>query len=417
MTGETPTRERIKTTCPRDCYDACGMVAVKDDGVVRKILGDPDHHVARGGLCGKCAIAYNGVWLDPAARLTRPLKRVGPKEGAFEPVSWDEALGLVAEKLTALAGAGDAAKLVQAHYTGTVGLIAGWYPLRFFSHYGATEVDPDTVCNKAGHVALEYVLGDSLDGFDPEQAADAATILVWGANPSHTAPHMHRQWLRDTDARVIAIDPIAHRTATERADMHLKLKPGTDAALAFGFLHVAYRDGLLDQEFIANNVLGFDLLAPAIDAATPAATAALTGVSADLIEAAATAYAKGPSLLWLGQGMQRTRRGGNAFRAAAALAAATGNIGKPGAGICYMNGPGSRGIDMDTVVPPSLDRGTASVSHMDLAAVLADPDRSRAFCHWNCNPWPRRRTRPNCAPPWRGRTCSTSPATCSPRTR
>ncbi len=387
MTGQTPTRERIKTTCPRDCYDACGMIAVKDDGVVRKILGDPEHHVAKGALCGKCAIAYNGVWRDPSARLSQPMKRVGPKgTSSFEEITWDEALDIVADKLTAMAEAGDNAKLIQAHYTGTVGLIGGWYPLRFLSHYAATEVDPDTVCNKAGHVALDYMFGDSLEGFDPEQAKDAATIVVWGANPSHTAPHMHKAWLKDTDAKIIAIDPIAHRTATERADLHLKLKPGTDAALAFGFMHIAYRDGLLDQEFIAKNVVGFDLLASAIDAATPAATAALTGVPEDLIEQAAIAYAKGPSLLWVGQGMQRTRRGGNAFRAVASLAAATGNIGKTGAGICYMNGPASRGIDMDSVVPPSLDRGMDSVSHMDMAAVLADPSKSSAFLHWNCNP-------------------------------
>jgi anaerobic selenocysteine-containing dehydrogenase len=69
----------IRTTCPRDCYDACGIAVVKRaDGLV-KVLGDPDHPVARGALCGKCAIAYNGAWLDPKARVTQPLKRVGPK--------------------------------------------------------------------------------------------------------------------------------------------------------------------------------------------------------------------------------------------------------------------------------------------------------------------------------------------------
>ena len=72
-------KEHIRTTCPRDCYDACGIVAVKRDGKVTKILGDPQHPVSRGALCGKCALAYNGVWRDPAVRLTRPLKRSGPK--------------------------------------------------------------------------------------------------------------------------------------------------------------------------------------------------------------------------------------------------------------------------------------------------------------------------------------------------
>lgn len=387
MSGRATPPEFIKTTCPRDCYDACGMVASIKDGKVSRIAGDREHPVSRGVLCGKCAIVYNGVWRDEAARLTTPLKRVGPKgESAFEPISWDEALTLVADRLKGLADAGKQAKVLHAHYTGTVGLVAGWYPLRFLNYYGATEVDPDSVCNKAGHVALGYVFGDSLTGFDPATAKDAKTLVVWGANPSHTAPHMHKHWLKETDARIITIDPIVHKTASERSSLHLQLRPGTDAALAFGFLHVARREGLLDESFIAAHVHGFEALLPAIEAATPAATAEATGVPAALIEEAAIAYATGPSLLWMGQGMQRTRRGGNAFRALGALVAGTGNIGKPGAGFCYMNGPDSRGIDMDLVVPPALNRDAGSVSHMDLAATLADAEEASVFLTWNCNP-------------------------------
>ena len=84
MTGE---KEVLKTTCPRDCYDACGIVAIKRDGAITRVLGDPDHPVSRGALCGKCALAYNGVFRDPEIRLQTPLKRTGAKgEGRFEPV-------------------------------------------------------------------------------------------------------------------------------------------------------------------------------------------------------------------------------------------------------------------------------------------------------------------------------------------
>ena len=87
-------KDVIRTTCPRDCYDSCGIAVVRRDGAIAKVLGDPDHPVSRGALCGKCAIAYNGAWRDPAARLARPLRRAGAKgEGRFEPVSWDEAIG------------------------------------------------------------------------------------------------------------------------------------------------------------------------------------------------------------------------------------------------------------------------------------------------------------------------------------
>ncbi|MFG1360561.1 molybdopterin-containing oxidoreductase family protein [Xanthobacter pseudotagetidis] len=380
----------IKTTCPRDCYDACGIVVSRKGGTIQKVLGDPEHAVTRGALCGKCAIAYNGAWRAPELRLSTPLRRVGAKgEGAFAPISWDEALALIAERFGALAAAGAARTILHTHYTGTVGLVGGWYPIRFFNRLGATEVDPDTVCNKAGHVALEMTFGNSLEGFDPRTAREARTIVVWGANPSFSAPHQNKGWLKAAQAagtRIIAVDPIAHDTA-RAADLHLQLLPGSDAALAFAFIHVLKREGLADEAFLAAHVLGAEELARAIAAMTPERAAALSGVPAALIEEAARAYGAGPSLLWLGQGVQRQPFGGNAFRALAALVAFSGNLGKPGAGFLYMNGPGGRGIDMATLTCPELAADAPpAISHMDLAATLEDAERARAFVNWNNNP-------------------------------
>jgi anaerobic selenocysteine-containing dehydrogenase len=79
--------EVVLTTCPRDCYDACGIAVVKRDGEIRHVRGDPEHPVSRGRLCRKCSIGYNGAFRDPAARLTQPLRRVGQKgKGGFETV-------------------------------------------------------------------------------------------------------------------------------------------------------------------------------------------------------------------------------------------------------------------------------------------------------------------------------------------
>jgi anaerobic selenocysteine-containing dehydrogenase len=382
----TTERDVVRTTCPRDCYDACGIAVLRRDGVITKVLGDPDHPVARGALCGKCALAYNGIWRDQAARLTTPLRRVGKKgEGQFAPAGWDEALADIGARLNTIR-AQNPARILQTHYTGTVALLSTAFPLRFFNAIGATEIDPDSVCNKAGHVALEWTLGDSCAGFDPRAAATAACILVWGANPAAAAPHMHKTWLRETQAKIIVIDPIAHPTAAE-ADLHVQLRPGTDAALAFGFMHIAQRDKLLDESFIAARVIGWDALAPQIEAATPAWVSAVTDVPIPVIEAAARAYAAGPSLLWLGQGAQRQAQGGNFFRAAAALAAVTGNLAKPNAGLCYLNGPATRGIDMATITCPELagPGGTPSISHLDLAETLLDPARAGALLCWNNN--------------------------------
>jgi anaerobic selenocysteine-containing dehydrogenase len=79
--------ETILTTCPRDCYDTCGIVVSKRDGAIRRVRGDRNHPVSRGRLCRKCATAYNGVLLDPHARLLTPLRRDGPKgSGRFRAV-------------------------------------------------------------------------------------------------------------------------------------------------------------------------------------------------------------------------------------------------------------------------------------------------------------------------------------------
>lgn len=360
------------------------MTVVVDDGRVRQVAGDPDHAISRGTLCGKCAIAYNGAWRDPAQRLTRPLRRVGPKGGGqFEPATWEQALGEIATGLRRASADNGPASVLHTHYTGTCSMIAGNFPMRFFRAIGATEVDPDSVCNKAGHEALRYTLGNSLSGFDPRSAADAACILVWGANPSASAPHHHRDWLREATGRKIVIDPIRHPTA-EVADLFLQLRPGSDAALAFGMMRAARDAGLLDTAYIAGHTVGWPELESWVETMPVGRAASLTGVPEHSIREAAEAYARGPSLLWLGQGMQRQRMGGNAFRTAAALAAVTGNIGKPGAGLLYMNGPATRGVDMDRLTGASI--GTMpSISHMDLAEALAAPGRYRALVTWNNN--------------------------------
>jgi anaerobic selenocysteine-containing dehydrogenase len=376
----------IRTTCPRDCYDACGIAVVKRaDGLV-KVLGDPDHPVARGALCGKCAIAYNGAWLDPKARVTRPLKRVGPKgEGRFEPVSWDQATGEIAARFKNIVSVHGPETIWHSHYTGTCSLLAGGFPQRFLNRLGASEVDPDSICNAAGHAALKYMYGASDVGFDPRTAKDSNCILVWGANPFASAPHQHRHWLKEARAKKIVIDPVRHPTAAD-ANLHLQLFPGSDAVLAFAMLHVLKREGMIDRAFLAQNSVGWDELEPVIDRCTPDWAAPITGVPAAQIEEAARIYGNGPSLLWLGQGLQRQPTGGNVFRAVGLLPAATGNLAKPGAGFLYLNGGARRGIDGDYLEAPHLRKGERrKVSHMDLVATLGDPAKAQALITWNIN--------------------------------
>jgi anaerobic selenocysteine-containing dehydrogenase len=374
--------EVILTTCPRDCYDACGVAVVKRDGRVRHVRGDPGHPVSRGRLCQKCSTAYNGVLLDPRARLLHPMRRSGLKgSGSFKRVSWEAAITEVAERL----GGVPPETVLNAHYTGTFALLGFFFPLRFFNRLGATEIDPDTICNKAGHVALDYLYGSSMDGFDPRTAADSAAILVWGANPSASAPHQHDHWLPEAPGQVIVVDPVRTPTAAA-ADLHLQPFPGSDAALAFAMLHVIARDGLSDAAMLHEHAVGWDELEPRLAACTPEWGEAVTGVPGELIERVARAYGEGPSLLWIGQGFQRQPRGGNAVRAVGLLPVVSGNLGKPGTGLLYLNGGDSRRIDEDYLAGAELARHVPEpISHMDLAATLEDPERARALCCWNIN--------------------------------
>lgn len=375
----------VKTTCPRDCYDGCGVLVKTSAAGEVSVVGDPDHVLARGALCGKCSLAYNGVWRDPKARLSRPLKRVGRKgAGTFLPVSWDEALADIASRLNAIRARDGGSAILHTHYTGTCSLLAGVVPLRFFNRIGATEVDPDTVCNKAGHVALQLMYGESTRGFDTRTIDGAKCLMIWGANPSAAAPHVHEHWLSQSKAAKIVIDPIRHDTAAA-ADIHLQLFPGTDGALAFALLHAIRASGRLDRGFIEAHASGWQEIEPQLDACTPAWGEAMTGVPASLIEKAAALYAAGPSLLWMGQGFQRQTFGGNAMRSVGLLPAATGNIGKYGAGFLYLNGWDTRGVDAEYLTAPHLNAAPSpSISHMDLAANL-EAQTTRALITWNNN--------------------------------
>ena len=152
--------ERIRSSCPRDCYDGCGIVIEKRGDALR-VLGDPDHPVARGRLCGKCAIAYNGVWQDPGARLLYPQRRSGPRgSGRFERISWDTALKTIAGKTQSIRAAQGPDAILHTHYSGTLSLLALLFPMRFFHRLGAAEVERATSRIRKFRSALAFALCD-----------------------------------------------------------------------------------------------------------------------------------------------------------------------------------------------------------------------------------------------------------------
>ncbi|MFT7598785.1 MAG: anaerobic selenocysteine-containing dehydrogenase [Acidimicrobiales bacterium] len=377
----------MRTNCPRDCYDNCGIVvrAGRDGRVI--VDGDPDHPVNRGTLCAKCATAYNGVWQDPEERLTTPLRRIGPKgEGAFAPITWHEALAEIAERTQRVVDDHGPAAVLHTHYSGTLSLLALEFPMRFFHRLGATEVEPDSICNLAGHVAWSSMFGTSVAGFDPRSAIASSCILVWGANPSSSAPHMDRHWLGEFPGSVVVVDPVRTDTAA-RADLHLQPYPGSDAALAFAILNELHTSGAFDEDFIAEHVQGAEQLIPTLDRCTPEWGEQQTGVPAEQIREAAELYTAGPALLWAGQGLQRQPTGANVMRAIGLLPVLTGNIGKPGAGISYLNIHPALQAAFGELAGASLaSQPGPKINHIGLASDLEDPYRFGALFSWNTNP-------------------------------
>lgn len=378
----------IRSNCPRDCYDGCGILVHLEQGARPRVVGDPDHPVSRGTLCGKCGISYNGVWQDENVRLQTPLRRSGPKgSGQYEAIGWDEALSTIATKFNGIIDERGGDAILGMQYSGTLSLLAYLFPTRLMHKLGASQVDYSTICNAAGTVAWELLYGGAHMGFDPRTAKDSSCILLWGANPSHSAPHMHKHWLKDSPAKVVVIDPIRTRTAAE-ADLHLQPRPGTDAALAFALLHALRQRGSFDEAFIAQHTVGAQEIAQEIEHCTPQWGEQQTGVPAADIRLAADIYGAGPSLLWVGQSLQRQPRGGNVMRAAGLLPAMTGNVGKPGAGFYYLNAtPFLVGADPQYLEGAQLASGEAKkIGALDLADRLMDPEEFKAFLVWNTNP-------------------------------
>jgi anaerobic selenocysteine-containing dehydrogenase len=320
-------RDVIKCVCPLDCPDTCSMEVEVEDGVAVALRGDRDHPFTRGALCGKMAGYLDHVYRPD--RVLRPLRRVGAKgEGKFEPIGWDEALGEIAGRFRAIAGSADGPQAILPYsYYGTMGKIqSSGLDRRFFHRLGASILDR-TICASAGAAGYEYTLGRGRLGADPMAVPGCKLILNWGSNTAVTNSHL---WSLMVDARrdgatLVAIDPYRSPTAS-RCDWHIAIRPGTDAALALGLMHVIWRDGLEDADYLARATVGADdLRRRALAEYPPEKVAAITGVDVDTIETLARRYAaEHPSLIRLNYGLQRHYGGGMAVRTIACLPAIVG---------------------------------------------------------------------------------------------
>ena len=341
----------VHAVCSLDCPDSCGVlvsVATAADGSERavKMAGDPAHPVTRGFLCGKVAKYLDRVYAPD--RLLVPMKRRpgvakgplvrGRETEAFERISWDEALELVGSRLADIAAEFGPESVLPYSYAGTIGQLGyGSLDRRFFHRLGASQLDR-TICASAGGAALLSVYGVKL-GTVPQDFAHAGLVICWGANVHGNNVHLWPfiEQARRAGARLVVIDPYRTRTAA-LADEWLQINPGTDGLLALGLMHVLFRDGLVDEQYLRECTRGWEeLKAHALRAEhAPGAVAQVTGIAAEAIERLGRAYgarSERPAVIRVNYGVQRSENGGTAARAVCMLPLLTGSWKQKGGGL------------------------------------------------------------------------------------
>jgi anaerobic selenocysteine-containing dehydrogenase len=366
----------VRSVCPYDCPDACGLLVTVSDGHAVKVVGDPAHPVTKGVLCPK--MNHYEKTVHSPRRLTTPLRRSGAKgSGAFEPLSWEEALATICGRWQEIAARHGAEAILPYSYAGTMGMVQRNAGHAFFHKLGASRLER-TICSPAKDAGWKALMGDT-PAMNPEEVAQSDLIIMWGINAAATSIHAMRdvQEARRRGARVWAID--TYRTLTcDAADEVFLVKPGGDGALALALLHVLERDALLDRDFIAANVHGFtELAAQILPECSPERMAELCGLSAEVIERMARDYAAAAApFIRLGSGLTRYGNGAMTVRTISCLPAAVGAWAKPGGGIFIGTATGAA-FPLNALVREDFLPGTPRLVSMNqlghALTVLAEP--------------------------------------------
>ena len=327
----------LKSVC-RMCHGGCGVLVHVRDGEVVKLQGDPDSPLSQGRMCPKGRAGIEQLYHPD--RLTYPMKRAGERgRGRWERISWDEALDTIAGKIEELRAAYGIESVAVGTGTGRHHFA---HVIRFANALGTPNwCEPGTAqCFIPRIVTGAMTYGD-LPICDYYGDVNPACVLAWGHNPVVSGPDGEIQFrVRDCLARgakLIVVDP--RRTAmAERADLWLQIRPGTDAALALGMLHVIVEEGLEDRAFVERWTVGFDQLAARLREYPPERVADITWVPADAIREAARLFARTkPAALEWGVALEHTPNCLQTVRAVGLLPALTGNVDVPGGWVLGMH--------------------------------------------------------------------------------
>lgn len=312
-------RKSICTIC--DPQTQCGLDLYVKDGEIIKVEGSREHPYNQGHLCSKGLAMRQYIYNDE--RLRTPLKRTGPKgSGQFVPISWDEALDTISEKfLKAKADYGAESVIFFSGYSKHHRPFLKRLANAFGSPNYMTE---SSTCFQATNIAQKLVFGFPATHDIP----NTACLLIWSANPFYTnlGNGMNIRKGLKRGMKMIVVDPRITPTSAQ-ADLHLRLRPGTDGALALAMANVIIEEHLYDEDFIANHSYGFEEYRRYVQEFTPERAQGITGVPSELIREAARLYAqtKPASLMTSSSAVVHHTNGIQNYRAVFMLAALTGN--------------------------------------------------------------------------------------------
>ncbi|MGY3555495.1 molybdopterin-containing oxidoreductase family protein [Williamsia sp. R60] len=321
------------------CDIACQLQVEVDDGRVTRV-SPPANPVIAGNFCLK-GIAAPRLY-DRPDRLTRPLRRVGERgDGEFEPVSWDDAMGEIAERLT---------RVIDCHGPEAFAVSTSNWNTSVENGIGRRVMNllgsPNWVSGVAMCMGNTAAVNKLTYGWFPwPDLINTDLVVLFGHNPrKHSWTPIYRL-IRQMQAKggtLIVLDPRVSGQAS-RADIHLQLRGGTDAAMCLGWLNVIISEKLYDHDFVRDWTVGFDDIAARAAEYPPERVAEITGVDAELIRRAARMYAGARSAVipWspvVDQQVSST----SIIRLQAILRAICGHLDIPGGDLLYGFNPDIR---------------------------------------------------------------------------
>ncbi len=375
------------------CSAGCWIIAGYDkDGKIVRV--GPEEGTPMGITCPLGDHSPDIIYSEH--RLLHPLRRRGPKgTHEFEPISWDDAYGIIVDKLQTLKA--EHGPEAAAIYTGVgsfeLSLCDVYQPAGVAISSASSVLFPYGSPNTMGVGALCYVsygmiaphvtMGRMLmNMFNDMEHSEL--IIVWGTNPATDSPPIEMNRIlaaKGRGARVVVIDPRRTATADATDARWVPIRPGTDGALALGMCNVLIEEELYDERFVRDWTVGFDAFGRYAQHFRPEVVERITGVPAETVVSLARemAGARGVSQLMY-TGMEYSHSGVQGIRATLVLWALAGQLDVPG-GLCFAM-PGNRfpinrdGLVRNPVAHPRLgrDRFPVYVHYRDEAHAIALPE-------------------------------------------